>query len=270
MTDALSRMATIFVNSCDAFEDCWAPFFTLFDRYWPQHGSVVLNTESVRWTEAPDYVRCSQVALGEPERLTWSDCMIRGLEQIDTPLVLYFQEDYFLDRPVHHDVVLAAAEKMMADSSIGHIALTRHGSLGPHLPCSDPSYETIAPNARYRISTQAGLWRRDVLLSYLDSSENGWMFEILGTIRARRRHDTFLVARHDEAAGGPAIDYTHTGIIKGQWHRAVAALFSRHNISVNFERRGFHTPPARLFAKIAVARKLAERPIHVLRHMLSR
>jgi hypothetical protein len=185
-------------------------------------------------------------------------------------LVLYFQEDYFLDRPVRHDIVEAAAAKMMSDPTIGHIALTRHGSLPPFLPFPDPNYQMIAQNARYRISTQAGLWRRDVLLSYLDPSENGWMFEILGTIRARRRRDTFLVARYDDAAGGPAIDYTHTGIIKGQWHRAIPELFGRHGIKVDFSRRGFHVPPSRLFAKLALARKMAERPGHVIRQMISR
>lgn len=270
MTDAFTRDTTVFVNSSDGFVDCWAPFFHLLDRYWPQHGPVLLNTEKRDWPEAPPYVRCSQAALGEAERLSWSECVIRGLRQIETPLLVYFQEDYFLERPVRHDVVAAAAEKMMADPTIGHIALTRHGSFPPFDPSPDPAYNTIRQRARYRISTQAALWRRDVLLSYLDPSENGWMFEILGTMRAHRRPDTFLSARYDEAAGGPAIDYTHTGIIKGQWHPAMPALFAAHGIAMDFDRRGFYAPPPRLLAKLAVARKLAERPGHVIRQLLSR
>lgn len=270
MSNVFDRSATVFVNSSDGFVDCWNPFFTLLDHYWPQHGPVLLNTEHRTWPEAPDYVRCSQVAAVETKRLTWSECVIRGLRQIDTPLVVYFQEDYFLDRPVDHDVVEAAAVTMMADPTIGHIALTRHGSFPPFQPWPDARYQKIGQQARYRISTQAALWRRDVLLSYLDPSENGWMFEILGTMRAHRRSDTFLTARYDDAASGPAISYTHTGIIKGQWHPAIPALFDEHEIAVDFNRRGFYTPPPRLLAKIAVARKLAERPGHVLRQLLLR
>lgn len=270
MNNAFSRFATVFVNSSDGFVDCWFPFFTLLDRYWPQHGPVLLNTEHRLWPEAPAYVRCSQIALGETERLAWSECVIRGLRQINTPLVAYFQEDYFLERPVKHDIVEAAAAKMMADPTIGHIALTRHGSEPPFESYPDPAYQTIRRHARYRVSTQAALWRRDVLLSYLDPSENGWMFEILGTWRARRRADTFLAARYDEAAGGPAIDYTHTGIIKGRWHPAMPALFAREGIPTDFDRRGFYAPPPRLLAKAAVARKLAERPGHVIRQLLAR
>lgn len=270
MTDIFSRHATVFVNSSDGFIDCWLPFFTLLDRYWPEHGSVLLNTEHRTWPEAPAYVRCSQVALGELERLTWSECVIRGLRQIDTPLVAYFQEDYFLERPVHHDRVAAAAAKMMADPSIGHIALTRHGSEPPFEPYPDAAFQTIRQRARYRISTQAALWRREVLLSYLDPSENGWMFEILGTMRARRRPDIFLSARYDDAVGGPAIDYTHTGIIKGRWHSGMPALFAREGIATDFDGRGFYVPPPRLLAKAAVARKLAERPGHVIRQLFAR
>lgn len=270
MTDMFSQYTTVFVNSSDGFTDCWPPFFNLLDHYWPEHGPVLLNTEQRTWPEAPSYVRSSQVALGEPERLSWSECVIRGLRQIETPLLVYFQEDYFLESRVRHDVIEAAVAKMMADPTIGHIALTRHGSEPPFEHYSDPAYQTIRARARYRISTQAALWRRDVLLSYLDSIENGWMFEILGTLRARRRPDTFLVARYDDTVGGPAIDYTHTGIIKGRWHSAMPALFAKHGIAIDFDRRGFYTQPSRLLAKMAVLRKLAERPGHVLRQVLAR
>ncbi len=270
MTDMFSRHATVFVNSSDGFVDCWPPFFHLLDHFWPEHGPVLLNTEQRTWPEAPSYVRCSQVALGEAKRLTWSECVIRGLRQIETPLLLYFQEDYFLECQVRHDIVEAAVAKMMADPTIGHIALTRHGSEPPFEPYPDPAYQAIRTRARYRISTQAALWRRDVLLSYLDPVENGWMFEILGTLRARRRPDTLLAARYDDAAGGPAIDYTHTGIIKGAWHPAMPALFAEHGISIDFDRRGFYVAPPQWRAKMAVLRKLVEQPGHVMRQLLAR
>jgi hypothetical protein len=269
MSDAFQNDVTLFVNSSDGFADCWHPFFRLLDLHWPEHGPALLNTEKAFWLDAPSYVRSSQVALGEAERLTWSECVIRGLQQITTPLVLYFQEDYFLERPVRHAVIEQAAAAMLADPSIGHIALTQHGSLPPFEPYPDPAYEKIGQKARYRISTQAGLWRKDVLLSYLIPVENGWMFEILGTMRAQRRKDLFLVARFDESAGGPAIAYTHTGIIKGQWHPAMPDLFARHGLEMDFSKRGFYVPPAPLFAKIAVARKLAKQPGHVLRQVFA-
>ncbi len=268
MMSCFAENTTVFVNSSDGFDDCWPAFFQLLDRHWPEHGPVLLNTEKKDWPAAPDYVRCSQVSLGERDRLTWSECVIRALHQIETPFVLYFQEDYFLDRPVRHATIEAAAALMTANPAIGNVALTRHGSLPPFAPSPHAGFATVRQRARYRISTQAALWRRDVLLSYLDPTENGWMFEILGTLRARRRHDLFLVADHDARSGGPAISYTHTGIIKGRWHPAMPALFAEHGIDMAFDKRGFYTRPNPLLAKLAVARKLAEQPRHVLRQLL--
>ena len=38
---------TMLVNSCDAYEDLWQPFFTLLKRYFaPLDMRILLNTES--------------------------------------------------------------------------------------------------------------------------------------------------------------------------------------------------------------------------------
>ena len=36
----------LLVNSCDKYEDLWAPFFTLLKKYWNPEYPIVLNTES--------------------------------------------------------------------------------------------------------------------------------------------------------------------------------------------------------------------------------
>lgn len=258
---------TLLVNSSDGFDDCWPAFFRLLQRHWPDCAyPVLLNTETKDWSLPGFDLRASRVAEGETRRLTWSECLIAATDRIETPLLLYFQEDYFIDKAVRSDVIARAVELMLANPDIGHIGLTHHGSMGPFTPSPFPDFSVVGQHARYRISTQAGLWRPDVLRSYLDPQENGWMFEILGTRRAHRRRDRFLVADFDEAAGGPAIDYTHTGIIKGQWHKAMPQLFAAHGLEMDFERRGFYTPPPYWRRKWAVFRKLAESPIHSLRH----
>ena len=39
-----SENITIVVNTCDAFEDCWVPFFTLLKTYWPSCSIKMLLT----------------------------------------------------------------------------------------------------------------------------------------------------------------------------------------------------------------------------------
>jgi len=256
---------TVLVNSCDAFEDCWHPFFQLLSKYWPDcDARVLLNTETKNWDCDLMPVECTRVQIGGSERLPWSECLIRALDKVQTPLLLYFQEDYFIHRPVHADLIRRAVDHMIRESNVKHIALTKHGSQGPYLKTEHDWLHLIRQDARYRISTQAGLWRVDALKSYLRPEENGWMFEIFGTWRASRRDEVFLCADFDPAHGGAAIDYLHTGIIKGRWLRDIQQVFDTNAIEMDYSRRGFYRPKHPLLHKFDVGSKLFERPLYFL------
>jgi hypothetical protein len=261
---------SILVNSSDGFDDCWAPFFTLLQRYWPAcDAKIYLNTEKKTCDYQGLDVTTTKVQGDSQERLSWSECLLKALDQIETPLVLYFQEDYFIHQSVRDDVIHHATEYMIDHPEVGHVALTRHCSLGPYEEHEESWLQVIRKNARYRISTQAALWRVDTLRSYLEAKENGWMFEIYGTWRAHKRDDIFLSTRWDEASGGPAIDYLHTGIVKGKWLRDIVPVFEKNEIHVNYEKRGFYEPKSRLLHRIEVAQKLLQDPKYLLRQFFN-
>lgn len=262
----INKNYSILVNSSDGFDDCWAPFFTLLQRYWPAcDAKIYLNTEKKICHYQGWAVNSTKVQGDSEERLSWSECLLKALDQIETPLVLYFQEDYFIHQPVRDDVIQRATEYMIDHPEVGHVALTRHCSLGPYEEHEESWLQVIRKNARYRISTQAALWRVDTLRSYLEAKENGWMFEIYGTWRAHKRDDIFLSTRWDEASGGPAIDYLHTGIVKGKWLRDIVPVFEKNKIQVNYEERGFYEPKSRLLHRIELARKLLQAPKYLLK-----
>jgi hypothetical protein len=230
---------TLLVNSCDGFEDCWGPFFTLLERYWAApHPPVILNTELKTFEPACLDMRCSQVQAGIERRLSWSECLSGALAMVETPLVLYMQEDYFIENPVDVDAIAALVQRMIDDPSIAHIGLTHFGAGSPILPDTRPMLSKIGPLATYRISTQAGLWRTNALQSYLLPWESGWMFELFGTVRSWKRNELFLTLDRDTTK--PMIEYQHTGIVKGQWSHFVPALFKREGIAVDFAARGFY------------------------------
>lgn len=262
---------TLVVNSSDGFDDCWPPFFTLLQHYWPQMDwPVLLNTET-RDFDWPGFdVRASRVAEGEQERLSWSECLLRAIDTVETPLMLYVQEDYFLDQPVDDVRVRTAVQLMLDHPEIAHVGLTKHGSRGPFACSEHQGFGVIGQTARYRISTQAGLWRPAALRSYLRPDENGWMFEIFGTWRAHRDNQVFLTALCDPPKAPAPIDYVHTGIIKGQWHAEMPELFCRHGLSMDFDRRGIYTPPPALLHKWGVGRKLMQRPGYALQQIADR
>lgn len=239
MVDTAPLPYTLLVNSCDGFEDCWLPFFTLFERYWSgSKPSVVLNTENKSFEYPGIDLRVSRVEHGRERRLSWSECLDAALATIKTPLVLYMQEDYFIEQPIDTAMIAAMTQRMLGEPMIDHIGLTHFGAGKPILDDTRPHLSRIGPRATYRISTQAALWRREALRSYLLPWESGWMFELFGTVRSWKRDDLFLTL--DRATTAPALAYQHTGIVKGQWSKFVPALFEREGIHVDFSKRGFY------------------------------
>ena len=68
----------------------------------------------------------------------------------------------FLNRPVDGVTVDEFASMMLADTGVKHVGLTHFGSQGPFGDNADNRLKRIGPRARYRVATQAGLWRTDV------------------------------------------------------------------------------------------------------------
>ena len=263
---------SILINSCDQFNDCWEPFFELFTRYWPGCSQpIFLNTETKGWSFPTLRVQCTQVQTRSlsPRRLTWSECLAGALSQIDTDLLLYMQEDYFVDRPIDVASILDLAELMRVDPDIRHIGLTDFGSHGPFERTDDPRLWKISLNARYRISLQAGLWRTDSLKSYLRPWENAWMLEIFGARRSARQRDPFLTVNREiyNARTNPIIHYLHTGIIKGRWHPDVPRLFGAHGIRTDFQKRGFYRTKNPLLRRLGLVAAIASHPLDAARSL---
>ena len=252
---------TILVNTSDGFEDCWAPFFQLFARYWPGCPyPIVLNTETKDYRVAGMPVRAARVAEGASRRLTWSECLARCLDRIDTPYVLYLQEDLFLEAPVQQ----AYIEPFLGELRAGRadvIRLMECGGSGPWSPSHHPLLWQVGQQAQYRIALQAALWRKSTLRGHLRMHESPWQLEVFGSARARRIADKVLCVDRDRfhGEGREVFPYRPTGVVKGQWERhIVEPLFARHGIAMDFSRRGFYsaTQPA---SRAPWVRRLSDR-----------
>jgi len=249
-----NKSYTILVNSTDSFEDCWAPFFTLLKEYWPDcRVPIVLNTETKDFRFPGLDITCSKVgsAYTARKRPPWGWCLRQCLGQIQSDIILYMQEDYFLEGQVDHAQIAEFVRIMSSPSwsrqQCSHIGLTHFGSHSPFHLTEYPLLWEIDQRADYRVSLQAGLWKTASMLRYIEDRDTGWSFEETGSARARRIKERLLtVNRHVFNPEGRLIfPYTHTGIIRGKWNReAVEALFAEHKIPVEFSVRGFHIPAA--------------------------
>lgn len=238
---------TVLVNSTDTFNDCWPPFFHLFKQYWPSCPcDVVLNTETREYSDPELRLECSRVQAGDPvnsPRLPWSDCLIRCLNAVRTPFVLYLQEDYFLSGPVDQTFVAQCID-VMVEHNVPHIRLMEVDDRARYRESNlHPLLWQIDQRANYRVSLQAGLWNVAALKNLLRPGESAWTFERRGSVRAISRPDVFLCQSldHFNHRGRYPLPYRPTGIVRGKWYApAVVELFAAHGISVDYAKRGFH------------------------------
>ncbi len=262
----------VFVNTCDGYKDCWAPFFQLFERYGGKLRGlpIYLNTERETYAWPGLGLRSTAVwPAGCPERPSWGERAARGLEAVSEAYVLYLQEDYFLTCPVRDEVIERALEHMRKNDDVGVVYLSRHGPRSrASRPCG-PGLIEIVPPAGYLVNTQAAIWRKSFLLSLLRPWENVWMFEKFASVRGRRAQSRYLSVAPEVLAESPVFDYGHTGIARGRWQAECVPLFEREGLAVDYSRRGFYRQRGRLKLRFEVLQKILESPGNALRSLMS-
>jgi len=215
-----NKDCAIIVSSCDAYSDAWHPFFTLFFRYWSDCPfSVYLISGQKQY---PD-VRVNTLHIKDKK---WASNLLEVLEMVDTPYVLYMQEDYFLQKKVQTKNILELVENMR-NWQAGYVRLVPS-------PKPDKVFEhnfslgTILPQSSYRVSLQASIWSVQILKKLLRPGESGWDMETHGSRRSGVLPELFL------SAYKPILDYyAPTAIKKGKWMPGALWLCKKEGIVVD-------------------------------------
>jgi hypothetical protein len=238
----MSSNYSILINTTDSFEDCWIPFFTLFKKFWPEYdGKIYLNTETKEFSYPGLNIISIQNSKDNPGiRITWSECLLRALNTIDTEIILYMQEDYFLKDFVKNDIVEKYVQLMQSNSEMDCIHLTDQGSPADKRSNFEHLY-TIPQKHQDRICCQAALWKRDVLKQYPRTYETAWNFEWWGSKRASiLKHNFYVVDKTWVKLNTfEIIPYIFTAVIGGRWFREVVPLCEQNNITIDYSKRGF-------------------------------
>ncbi|HTD98865.1 MAG TPA: hypothetical protein VK668_06240 [Mucilaginibacter sp.] len=233
----------ILVNTTDSFEDCWEPFFKLFSIYWPDYkGKIYLNTESKEFSYPGLNIIPVRNGSGGASKNTWSKCLATALHKISEDIVLYMQEDYFLQDTVQTSIIDHYAA-IIRNDNVDCIHFTYHSTPGPFAPSTYEGLWEIDKKAPYRLSCQTALWKKKVLKQYVRNHENPWQFEMYGTKRASLLNHKFYTVNRDMYGleENTIINYFFTGIVKGRWKQGVVDLFKKHNITIDYQLRGFFT-----------------------------
>ena len=236
---------SVYISSCDGYSDCWEPFFTLLERFWPDCSHPLYLGSEYMDSPRPDRVTalalCKSHGVPSSERVPWSRFTRWALEAIPSPLVLFLQEDFFLKAPVKDEEVERITEMMEAHPEIACVHLTDQGPLAEGPSDEFPGMDVLKLKQRYRVSCQAALWRKDELLALLRDKESAWEYEEFGSARSAAMGHLYLgVSRKIVRLGEyEIIPYLFTGIVQGRWIKEVVSLFEANGIEVDYSRRGF-------------------------------
>lgn len=249
--NSLARMKpdiTIIVSSCDAYADCWEPFFKLFELFWPDCPyPLVLITETKSYEGLGGKVRSfPALTVSGKRKLEWGGRLMECLRRLDCQAVFYLQEDFFLKDRVDQKLVAEFGD-FMARRSSGHeftmqIGLCPLSNHGPFHVTEHPLLWEVDKQAKYRFSLLPGLWNRVDFLACLRPGYSAWEFEESSHYRARRNPKRILtinrqVFRFD---GAQVYPFDPSGVLRGKWVRShVVELFAKSGIEIDFSRRGF-------------------------------
>jgi hypothetical protein len=219
----------VLVSSCDKYHDLWEPFFTLFFRYWPDSPyKVYLLSNHRRYHDA----RVETIAVGDDR--DWSSGFGSALRQIPNSYVIVMMEDYLLAKPVDTDKIIALAA-YMEQRKAGCLRL--FPCPGPNVPCADnPEVGEILKGSDYRLSLQAAIWDKDVLLSLLKEGESPWQLELHGTKRTNALDVPFLCVKENSSNTYP-IPYFCTAVLRGKWLPGAVRLCKKEGIKIDLSVR---------------------------------
>lgn len=173
----------VIVSSFDGYAACWPAWCHGFQKYWADYpGPVYFISNHL---EAP----CFNTFKTGDDR-GWSGRLKMMLEHLDSEIVLYTQEEFWIRDTVDSSNIQYYVQ-LIADDVADHVRLAPDPS--PDAPYgNDERLGILTERSEYRTSTQMGLWRRSVLLDLLDVTENVWKFEKFGTQRSRKYGTRFL------------------------------------------------------------------------------
>ncbi len=235
----MSCKYTVFVSSCDTYEDLWAPFFTMLGANWENlsEKEIILNTETKSFGfENLDIKTFNFEKNGKPQ--TWSERLILNLKQVKTPYTLFLLDDFFMESPVDEQKIDECVKIMEQNKNVVNFCFVPT----PFYTTKKEIYKDFYKCKRYvpfRVSTQAGLWRTKELIALLRKHENPWEFEMFASIRSRLRRGEYHIAKDGAPQAFTYAWYLGGAVHRGKWTQKVEAQLKQHNIDIDMTKRGF-------------------------------
>jgi len=235
----IAKNYSIIIMSCDPYSDVWDSMTETFDRFWPHCPfEVYLCSENKKFEHT--WIK----NIRTEKRMGWGEMLDFVLKKVNTPYVIYMQEDYLLKSTINNDQVF---------TWLTFFESTRAAYLRM-LPWPNPDllFENrtdvglISEKDPFRTSLQCAVWDKCVLQKLVKVDESGWDFEANSGARTQGMNRPFLSlkAEVDYATMNDLtypIDYFATGVLHGKWMREAIFYFRKIGVNIDPGKRGVIT-----------------------------
>lgn len=152
----------LIVLSCDKYEPCWKPFFTLLEKYYPNHPETYLITET---KECP---YCNTININSD---IWTERFREGLKQIDDNEVLVMLDDFFIRQLVNEEKINSI--KLDEKTACYNFEIDYRQPLERL-----KGWDIQKNNQIYLNSCQPSIWNKHVLIDRLNEDKNAQEWEL--------------------------------------------------------------------------------------------
>jgi hypothetical protein len=221
-----SNMA-ILISSCDKYSDLWLPYFFQFNKHWPDCPyNIYLISETK--TIPIENVKFINVGFG----LSWTESLNKALESITEEIILFTLEDFILKSDVDTSKI-TELQQCFENNSMNMLRLVARP--GPDIYLNE-IYGQIKDFAKYKVSTQAAIWRKKILKEITAEAESIWSFEINGSQRYAKLNKFYAVNRD-------VYTYHHHAVEKGKWFPWDAYIFLKNGAPIDLKLRPIMSMP---------------------------
>ena len=231
----MKKLGIVIITS-DKFKDVWKPFYYFLEKYWADCSYPIYHiSESGRPVTSFPVLHIESKSAA-----TWTETLSEALRKIPEEYILLLLSDYFLLRNVDSNKIEEYLNVLEHESAA---FLRIFPSPGPHSPYK--TYKDIGLIERktpYSISTQATIWNKQDLQSFISKFKDDSELEILGSLRSDEiEKDLLSVNVIDQTKPleeqNYAFTYLCTGVVQGKWKRDAVKLCDRENIKLDLNCR---------------------------------
>ncbi len=233
---------TILVNSCDAYEDLWNPFFSLLKKYWSSLDlPIILNTESKNFSFDGLNIKCVHSKVGLP----YGKRIRNALSKVKTKYVLSLLDDFFIRSEVNIERINEILGYMEEDSKIVYFNCDVNKTYAEWEVDNYRGFKRLPPGNDYIFSMQAAIWRTDKLYKLWRPNVSPWEWEVNCNVNSVKysKYKFYCSTEYQNCF----LDYGNEpnvwGVYRGKWVMDdVKPLFEKEGIHVCYSSLGEYIP----------------------------